>query len=153
MTITRILRFFQNQLTTPGPQTPEAAQDAIRTATAAVLLEIAWADDTFAIEEEAALIEYLKKSFDLSDEGARGLLERADELRSGSIDHWDATNVVRKNTTVEQRIEIVKTMWRLVYSDGRLHQYENYLVRKLADLLGIEHKVMIEAKLSVRSES
>jgi uncharacterized tellurite resistance protein B-like protein len=51
-----------------------------------------------------------------------------------------------------ERIEIVKAMWRIVYADGRLSDNENYLVRKLADLLGLEHHVMIEAKVSVLQE-
>jgi uncharacterized tellurite resistance protein B-like protein len=46
----------------------------------------------------------------------------------------------------------VKTLWRLVYSDGSLHEYENYLVRKVADLLGLEHHVMIDAKSAVLRE-
>jgi uncharacterized tellurite resistance protein B-like protein len=43
-------------------------------------------------------------------------------------------------------------MWRMVYSDGKLTENENHLVRKLADLLGIEHHVMIDAKVSVLQE-
>jgi len=43
-------------------------------------------------------------------------------------------------------------MWRMVYSDGKLTDYENYLVRKLADLLGLEHRQMIETKVSVLQE-
>ena len=43
-------------------------------------------------------------------------------------------------------------MWRIVYSDGVLHEYENYLVRKLADLIGIEHHIIIETKLAVQQE-
>ena len=43
-------------------------------------------------------------------------------------------------------------MWRMVYSDGRLTDYESYLVRKLADLLGLEHHVMIDAKVAVLDE-
>ena len=43
-------------------------------------------------------------------------------------------------------------MWRLAYSDGKLAEYEAYLVRKLADLLGLEHHVMIDAKVEVLRE-
>ena len=43
-------------------------------------------------------------------------------------------------------------MRRIVYSDGRLSDTENYLVRKLADLSGLEHHVMIEAKVAVLKE-
>ncbi|MGZ7042389.1 MAG: tellurite resistance TerB family protein, partial [Thermoanaerobaculia bacterium] len=59
---------------------------------------------------------------------------------------------IRKNSTLADRIEIVKTMWRMVYSDGKLTDYESYLVRKLADLLGLEHHVMIDAKVAVLRE-
>ena len=62
------------------------------------------------------------------------------------------TNYIRKHADLEQRIEIVRTMWRMVYADGKLTDYENYLVRKLADLLGLEHHVMIEAKVGVLRE-
>ena len=62
------------------------------------------------------------------------------------------TNFIRQHATLEERVEIVRTMWRMVYSDGKLTDYENYLVRKLADLLGLEHHVMIDAKVAVLRE-
>src|ERR1051325_8858353 len=93
-------------------------QQHLRLATAAVLLDIAYADDT----------------------------------RARTIDHFALTNFIRKNMPLESRIDMVKEMWRIVYSDGRLTDYENYLVRKLADLLGLEHHVMIGAKVAVLEE-
>src|SRR5262249_40349583 len=98
------------------------------------------------------LVGYLKRAFALSDDEARDLVAEADELRARTIDHFALTNFIRKNSTLAQRIEIVNTMWRIVYSDRRLTDYENYLVRKLADLLGLEHHVMIEAKVAVLRE-
>ena len=69
-----------------------------------------------------------------------------------AIDHFALTNYIRRNATLDERIQVVKTMWRVAYSDGRLTDYENYLVRKLADLLGIEHRVMIDAKVDILRE-
>ena len=88
----------------------------------------------------------------MSEEDARDLLAQASELRNKTIDHFALTNFIRKNSTLSERIEIVKTMWRIVYSDRKLTDYENYLVRKLADLLGLEHHVMIEAKVNILRE-
>ncbi|HVT43789.1 MAG TPA: TerB family tellurite resistance protein [Thermoanaerobaculia bacterium] len=153
MAFTSITRFLQSAFATPSQEDQQEKRDeAIRTATAAVLLDIAYADDSISTTEEQHLLEFLGRSFGLTEEHARDLLETADELRSGTIDHWNLTNVIRKNTTLDERIEIVKAMWRIVYSDGHLHQYENYIVRKLADLLGLEHHVMIDAKMAVRRE-
>lgn len=121
----------------------------MRLATAAVLLEIGYADGTFNPVEGEDLTSYLQRAFALSPEEARELIDEATEIRNRTIDHFALTNFIRRNATLQERIEIVKTMWRMVYADGKLGDYENYLVRKLADLLGLEHHVMIEAKVAV----
>src|ERR1700745_1717495 len=74
------------------------------------------------------------------------------DIRAHTTDHSALTHSIRRNSPLNDRIEIVKTMWRIAYADGRLTDYENYLVRKLADLLGLEHHVMIDAKVSVLRE-
>lgn len=136
---------------TSQPQ-PRYHHDPLRLATAAVLLDIAHADGTFSPAEDGDVTQFLSQRFELSPEDAQELLEAADEIRRKTVDHFALTHYIRKNTPLEERIAIVKTMWRLVYSDGILSDYEGYLVRKLADLLGLEHHVMIEAKSAVLQE-
>ena len=134
------------------PAPAESEHDPFRLATAAVLLDIAYADGSFSPAEDGNATAFLKRTFDLSEDDARELIEAADEIRANTIDHFAMTNFIRKNSTLAQRIDIVKTMWRMAYSDGTLSEYEGYLVRKLADLLGLEHHVMIDAKVSVLRE-
>lgn len=136
---------------TSEPQ-PRSQHDPLRLATAAILLDIAHADGTFTPAEDGDVIGFLTRKFALSTEDAQELIEAADEIRRKTVDHFALTNYIRKNTPLAERIDIVKTMWRLVYSDGTLTDYEGYLVRKLADLLGLEHHVMIDAKSAVLRE-
>jgi uncharacterized tellurite resistance protein B-like protein len=131
---------------------PQQQHDPLRLATAAVLLDIAYADGTFTPAEDGNVTAFLASKFQLSPEDAKELLEAADEIRRKTVDHFALTHYIRKNSPLEERIEIVKTMWRLVYSDGTLTDMEGYLVRKLADLLGLEHHVMIDAKSAVLRE-
>ena len=137
----------------PGNGAAEkSGHDPLRLATAAVLLDIAYADGKFTPAEGGNATAYLQRAFQLSTDESRELIDAAEEIRSNTIDHFSMTNFIKKNTTLAQRIEIVKTMWRMAYSDGKLSDYEGYLVRKLADLLGLEHRVMIDAKVSVIEE-
>ncbi|HEY0787251.1 MAG TPA: TerB family tellurite resistance protein [Thermoanaerobaculia bacterium] len=145
-----LAKLFQQQ--TPEEREREK-EHRLRLATASVLLETAWADESFSIAEKNDIVGYLRQRFRLDENDARELLEAADEHRADTIDHFAMTNFLRQNLPLAERIDIVKEMWRLVHSDGNLHQYENYLVRKLADLLGLEHHVMIEAKLAVAREN
>lgn len=126
--------------------------DPLRLATAAVLLDIAYADGTFSPAEDGDIVGFLGRSFELAQEEARELIAAADEIRARTIDHFALTNYIRKSMSLAQRVEIVRTMWRVAYADGKLTDYENYLVRKLADLLGLEHHVMIGAKVDVLRE-
>jgi len=136
----------------PPADAKKPEHDPLRLATAAVLLDIAYADGSFTPAEDGNMVEYLRQAFQLEETSAQALIEAASEIRNHTIDYFAITNYIRKSMSLEQRIEIVKTMWRIVYSDGRLTEYENYLVRKLADLLGLEHHVMIEAKVAVLRE-
>jgi uncharacterized tellurite resistance protein B-like protein len=133
-------------------QPAEKRQDPLRLATAAILLDIAYADGTFTPAEDGDIVGFLKRVFALSDEEAHELIAAAAEIRARTIDHFALTNYIRKNVVLDERVDIVRTMWRMVYGDGKLTDYENYLVRKLADLLGLEHHVMIGAKVDVLRE-
>jgi len=98
------------------------------------------------------LLDHLRRAFQISDDVAKDLIAAADQMRRQTIDHFSLTDFIRRSATLEERIEVVRTMWRLVYADGFLSDQEEYLVKKLAHLLGLEHHVMIEAKLAVRQE-
>jgi uncharacterized tellurite resistance protein B-like protein len=134
------------------PQSSQSHEERLRLATAAVLLDIAYADGTFTPAEGGNVVEYLQKTFSLTAGDAQELIDAAGGIRDHTIDHFAMTNYIRKNVVLAERIEIVKTMWRTAYADGKLTEYENYLIRKLADLLGLEHHVMIDAKVSVLRE-
>jgi uncharacterized tellurite resistance protein B-like protein len=134
------------------PRRPDLREDPIRLATAAILLDIGYADGSFTPVEQKDLVAYLQHAFGLTGEMAADLLKSADDIRRRTIDHFALTSMIRKNASLAERVDIVKTMWRIVYADGKLTDYEHYLVRKLADLLGLEHHVMIEAKVDVLRE-
>ncbi|HEV7923690.1 MAG TPA: TerB family tellurite resistance protein [Thermoanaerobaculia bacterium] len=152
MSFARLIDRFRNGLQTDAAAEKPHRHDPLKLATAAVLLDIAYADGEFTPPEQGDLAGFLTRAFALSGELAEELIKAAEEIRSRTIDHFALTSYIRRHASLEERIDIVKTMWRMVYSDGRLTDYENYLVRKLADLLGLEHHVMIQAKVAVLEE-
>ncbi len=152
MAIGKLMKFVKDSLAEKSEHDQASHDEAIRIATAVVLLDVAYADDTMSSGEEGRVVEHLRTAFDLDESDARELLDIASEMRRETIDHWHMTSQIRNATSFSDRMEIVRTMWRIVYADGNFHQYEGYLVRKLSDLMGIEHRRMIEAKLAVREQ-
>ena len=122
----------------------------IRIATCALLLEMSNIDGKFSALERESIISILKRNFDLSDEHAKKLLEASNEELKGSIDIWQFTNLINQNYSIEEKIRVVEIVWDVVYADGKLDKHEDYLLHKLATLLRITHKQLIEAKLKVK---
>lgn len=47
---------------------------------------------------------------------------------------------------------LIEALWRVAYADQRLSKYEEYLVRKISDLLYVPHATLLEAKYRVESQ-
>ncbi|HEY0591578.1 MAG TPA: TerB family tellurite resistance protein, partial [Thermoanaerobaculia bacterium] len=84
-----LAKLFQQQ--TPEEREREK-EHRLRLATASVLLETAWADESFSIAEKNDIVGYLRQRFRLDENDARELLEAADEHRADTIDHFAMTN-------------------------------------------------------------
>lgn len=125
----------------------------IRIATCALFLEMAQIDGEFSEKERKKILGILKQEYNLSEEVAAELTETADKAREKSIDLWKFTNLINENYSEDEKIRIVEFLWKLVYTDGKLDQHEDYLIHKLATLLEIRHDQLIEVKLRVLNAS
>jgi uncharacterized tellurite resistance protein B-like protein len=121
----------------------------VRIATCALFLEMAQIDGEFSGTERDHIIQTLKKDYELADDYIAELLEASKEELKGSIDLWRFTNLINQNYTLEEKIQVIEMTWRLAYADGNLDKHEDYLAHKLANLLRLNHKQLIEAKLRV----
>lgn len=119
----------------------------IQIATAVILLEVAYADYEFSTDERERIVRILKDEFSLDDESVLELLQIYEERRRKSIDIWHFTEIINRNFSEEEKCRIIDTVWQVIYADGKLDKYEDYLVHKLSTILHLSHQQMIEAKL------
>jgi len=125
-------------------------QRKISIATCALLLEMAHADSEFSDEEKQHILDILKINFDLTENDANDLLDLAEQERQESTDLWQFTNLINQNYSREDKLKVVDTLWKVIYTDGKVDQHEDYLIRKLTYLLSLQHEDMIEAKIRMR---
>lgn len=145
----KIKDFFNNSATLEGSPKGESAEKRIQVAACALLIEMAKTDNEFSDEEEERILSILKKEFALSNEMSDELIELANEELRASLDLWQFTNLINSNYSVDEKIRLMELIWKVVYADGKLDKHEDYLVKKLATLLNLRHKEMIDAKLRV----
>lgn len=145
-------RFFSKTERQGDAENENEVSHDIRLATCALLLEMSKIDDEFSDKEKEQIISILKKEYNVSDENIDLLLNLADDELKGSIDLWQFTNLINQNYILEEKIRIIEMIWKVAFADGKLNQHEDYLVHKLANLLRLNHKQLIDAKLRVKEE-
>lgn len=147
--IENIKKFFSDKMyIEPTLDQPQPEQIAI--ATCALLLEMAHADSEFAEEERINIIAILKKYYNLDEKDTAELLKNAELERKESLDLWQFTNLINQNYSRDEKLHIVETLWSVIYTDGRVDKHEEYLVRRLTNLLNLDHQEMIDAKFKAR---
>ena len=120
-----------------------------RIATCAILLEMANIDGEFSATERENMITILKGHYHIPDEYVDQLIEAANEELEQSVDLWRFTNLINRNYSMEEKRRIIEMVWEIAYRDGRLDKHEDYLMHKLAKLLHLTHKQLIQAKMKV----
>lgn len=55
-------------------------------------------------------------------------------------------SLINKEYSLDQKVRLIESLWRIAFIDGVLDMNEEYLVRKIADLLHVPHTAFILAK-------
>ncbi len=124
----------------------------LQIATCALFLELAHSDDEFTIDEEEKIIQIMEETFELNEKYVLDLIELSKEHINKSVSLYEFTEIVNSNFSFNEKFELVKNLWRLIYADEKLHSYEEYFIRKVSNNLHLHHQEMISAKLEIKKE-
>ncbi|HUV78723.1 MAG TPA: TerB family tellurite resistance protein [Desulfobacterales bacterium] len=148
-----VKRFFSKVTEDESKTIEDQRRHDTRVAACALFVEMASIDETFTQAEMDTILSILKEKYGLSREHADALIAEADKARDESVDLWQFARRINENYSNEEKIEIIETLWRIVYVDGKMDKYEHYLMNKLATLLRLSHEQLIDAKLKVLDSS
>jgi len=125
----------------------------MRVAVCAILLETAEADSEVDPAEERMIREALREHFDLSADEVEELIALTQQERSQSHDLWPFTNAVARQSSPEEKRDILTMVWRVILADERLDAYEDQLARRLQQMLSVNHSLLMEAKQAARKKA
>lgn len=131
------------------PASAEVHPDRMQIATCALFLETARVDEEFSQEEREHIIHICRTKFGVSLDIVNELLRLTDTELNESIDYRQFTNLINEHCTVEDKQKLLEQLWQIVYADGKLSSREEWIVRKLAALLKLDHQHFIASKLKV----
>tara|TARA_B100000989_G_scaffold270405_1_gene226482 strand:- start:68 stop:487 length:420 start_codon:yes stop_codon:yes gene_type:complete len=134
-----ILRFFNNE------KQKEGESELIHIA--CLLIHAAKIDENYTKRERNIIKNTLLK-LNSSNEDIDKLLIEAEKKEADSNHIQDFTKNI-KNMNKGNKVEIIKTIWNIILSDGNSDMYEENLMRRLAGLLYIDDRTIGEIKLEI----
>jgi uncharacterized tellurite resistance protein B-like protein len=117
---------------------------------AALLIHAAKIDHNYEDKEKEivkkTLIELGAESKDIDK-----LISKATIIEENSNQILDFTREV-KNTPNKDKIKIIESLWKIIYSNNTADMYETNLMRRLGGLLYIDAKIMGDLKEKIKRE-
>ena len=120
---------------------------AVRTATVALLVEVARADFGVEDAEREKILRIIERHYAVTVEQARLIADEAESHADDATCLHPLTRLITSQCSLDEREEIVRLLWEVSFADGHVDKYEEHLVRKVADLLYVPHNRFIKAKL------
>jgi uncharacterized tellurite resistance protein B-like protein len=133
-----------------GDKHPSRFEDGdYRLAAAALLVHAAAIDGGMSDIERTKLHAVLKRCFDLDDATADELVTKATAAEQEAIDLYHFTSVLNRSLDEAGRRRMVEMMWQVVYADHHVTEFEDNLIWRAADLLGVSSRERIELRQQV----
>ena len=129
--------------------TAENPEERMQLALASLLVEMARADFDESPDEQSHIIDLLSGHFELTAAEALELLNRARGTLDEAVCLFDFTRALHESLDAEQKQEVIRLLWQVAMADQTLNKYEDYLVKKVAELLYVSHSDVMRIKHEV----
>lgn len=141
------LRTFISDIVAPsGSENRAFADDDYRLAATALLIHVISLDGEPSETEKRKLHSLLEYRFELDPGTADRLIADATRVEGEAVDLYHFTSVIMRSVNEEGRLRIVEMMWELVFADGNVTEFEDNIVWRAADLLGVSQRDRIHLK-------
>tara|TARA_Y100001970_G_scaffold236758_1_gene296738 strand:- start:694 stop:1155 length:462 start_codon:yes stop_codon:yes gene_type:complete len=146
--INTIRKFFKSNENSKSDNL-ESNQDEL--AYTSLLIEVIKSDDHFDQREHEELLNILGAKLGLEEKALGELSEHAQKKSDESTSLYEFTREINDKYQYDEKVQLIEDLWRIAYSDERIDKYEDYVIRKVADLIYVTHSDFIKSKLKVKT--
>ena len=130
----------------------ESSIDLTRKVSIVLMIEVALSDGNFDETERVQLVSTITKKWKLARSVVNDLMNLAEQQQDLSVSLFEHTRVINQYFSREEKVGLIDCLWEIAFADGRADHFEENTIRKIADLVYVEHKDFIKSKIRVRDQ-
>jgi uncharacterized tellurite resistance protein B-like protein len=135
------------------PRANDFADDDYRLAAVALLVHVANVDGSIDRQECSRLRSLIEERFGLNAEATTRLIQKAEASDREAVDFYHFTSVLKRALDENGRLKILEMMWDIAFADGAVQEFEENVVARVAELLGIAPRDRLLSRQRVASEA
>ena len=139
------MSFFKNLFKSKEPL-QESKDNSIQKSICSLMIEVAYADNQLDESELKAMANSLNK-LDIQEEEIKEIVDETLAKSMESISFYEHTRVLNDQLDYDQKKEVLNSVWSIAFADGQMDKHEEHLIRRIADLLYLNHNDFINSKL------
>ena len=147
--IERLKQFFAASDNTP--ETPDAHQ--LTVAATALMVQLSRVDSNQDDAELKTIVDCAVNSQQVTREEAEDILADALSQADDATSLYEFTGQLNEHLDQPQKQALLESIWRVAFADGRIDKYEAHLIRRMADLLHLNHREYIQARHRAEGQS
>jgi len=143
--------FFKGFFNKPISQEPETSNSVLLSAIS-LMIEVSLADEIMDISELKKIKKVLLNEFEVKENDLENLISDAKKNQNSSTSLYEFTRKINDEYEFDDKKNLILSMWKIAYADGNIDKYEEYVIRKVSDLIYISHPDFIESKQKAKRE-
>lgn len=146
--IDRLKQFFAPS--DDQPEKPDAHQ--LTVAATALMVQLSRVDNNEDDAELRTIVDCAVRSQEVTREEAEDILADALSQADDATSLYEFTGQINEHLDQQEKQALLESIWRVAFADGRIDKYEEHLIRRMADLLHLNHREYIQARHRVEGD-
>ena len=138
--------FFDRSVRDSAELSGPGRDNRVELAAAVLMVEISLADSSIGDDELLVIKTALVNHFNIAAQQVDELIDLARREVDLAVSLHEFTRMLNDNLEAAEKIQVIELLWQVAFADAVLDKYEEYYIRKIADLLYISHKDYIRTK-------
>ena len=114
--------------------------------------EVANADNDIDTRERDLILEKIKESIDVSVLTEKEIFDVIQEESQKRVSFYDIIHDINKNLDKKEKVDVLKMLWEIAYADNVLDVDEERIIRRSAEMLGINPSIVLQTKEEFRNQ-
>ena len=119
-------------------------------ASTCLLLSIANADDNIDDTEIVIIDEIIQDFFSIDKDLTTQILNEAKQDLKDSTDYFSYGQKLNEKFSLSDKVDFISCIFEVAYSDGEYHYLEEHMIKKIANMLHIENKDLVNVKMDIK---